>query len=546
MPNEDSANVSGKGDKQRLEDSRRAARANLDWVFSELRGSQGQTVQIGLLCNKMWSALNWAVEHWLEEPARLGWQDQEARFLRLAPYELQHQYLGVAGAITDLMAHLHGFLGTDDVSEVNIAARALGPWRDKALEWHSQAEGLVNSLTEDAYKATRRIEQGVLRGMPSGLTPCLLLARSEESHGVRRRAGAQAGFFHFGRTGEKGAPSHVSPYTGVVLPLALCRNSSVQRNLLEFALLVASPAAPNSDPASADSGSQRRLDLQSWLDRHELGCLRLVDKEPTHPWVRFELHPETFAEVLGQCNYVTSVADQYGLPTRVSGQAEFDFKSHGELLEWAGVDAKGSGWTKPFALFLATDLARVSDLFSGAWERERMFRPSEYLMRFSTPEASTVSAPARVRLENGGLGRTTLSLRLGEHSVEIDLSEVRDPFPSLLEWLHAVSEGYLPIGFEIDEEVDVKALVAHEFGPSRLLIAVLDRWYGEDFGAAVVDRDQFLSVFRKELSNFLRNPARFDLMDWKSGYGSGDKEPQDYLADLLGHPFLAISSGSES
>ena len=166
-----------------------------------------------------------------------------------------------------------------------------------------------------------------------------------------------------------------------------------------------------------------------------------------------------------------------------------------------------------------------------------MFRPSGYAMRFSTPDGSASSSDIGIHFEADGFGWVILRITLGEQDIEIDLSHVYDPFPSLLEWLRAISVNDLPIGFEIDEEGTQKWLIAHAFDTGRLLFAVLDKWERTEFGVAVVDRDALLAAFHKELTNFLRDPDRFNTEDWEATDILGR---ESYWADLMGHSFLSI------
>lgn len=498
--------MSKKNVKRRLDDSRRATHNDLLQVASLLHGSSHERIQLDLLYKNMQGALHWAVECWLGEPARLGWHDQEARFLRMAPDELRARYLHVAGRTTRLMTDLHDQLGDDDIEQVVITAPSLADWRERAMHWHSEAEELVGFLTGSTGNAAKRIERGDLRGAPDGLTPCLLLARSGIRRGRWLDAGPQAGLFHFGEIREIDSSSrspNVHLHEGMILPLSLCRDAPLQRKLLDFAQLVMHPMTEGPASGRLIDASQRRAELQAWLSERELGCLRLLDKEPTFPWVRFEPTAKAFLGVLSHCEYVTAVSDERSVSTRVLEHAAFQFKSHGELLEWAGLHAHPSECIEPFSLFLSGDLAGVPDMLSDAKDRKTMFRPSEYAMRFSVPDVSVPSASVGVQLEH--CAWVTLRITLGEQDIEIYLSDVFDPFPSLFEWLQAISMNDLPIGIEIDEEGSEKTLVAHEFDADRLLVAVLDNWDRTEFGAAVVERNAFLAAFRSELNDFLRD-----------------------------------------
>ena len=499
--------MSEKDIARRLDDSRRAAQDDLLRVSRRLRGSGCERVKLDPLYKDMQGALHWAVECWLGEPECLGWHDQEARFLRVASAALRERYLHVAGGATRLMEDLQRLLGNDDVEEVVITAPSLVGWRERAMRWLSEAEELAGDLTGSACKV-KRIERGALRGAPDALTPCFLLARGG-ARDVRdergRYAGTKAGIFHFGEN--RMAPGSerpgVSPHHGMILPLSLCGSASLREKLVQFAQLVAHPTTDGPASGRLVCASQRRADLQAWLNERGLGCLRLLDKEPISSWVRFEIVPGVFREVLSHCEYVTAVSDRKDISTRILEHAPFRLESHGELLEWDGLNVLLYHGIPPFYLFLANDLAHAPDMFSGTEERRAMFRPPGYAMRFSIPDASVSSSDVDVHYEDEGDGWGTLRITLGEQDIEIFVSDVFGPFPSLHEWLQAIRSNDLPIGFEIDEEGTDKLLIAHAFDTGRLLFAVLDKWDGTEFGAAVVDRDVFLAAFHKELNDFL-------------------------------------------
>ena len=526
--------------KPRLDHSRRAALTSLYQVFSRLGGSDHGRIHLGFLYRDMQSALHCAVECWMGESAGLGWQDQEARFLRIAPDELRERYLDVAGRTTRLMTELQEQLGDDDVEQVDITAPSLADWRERALRWHSEAAELVGDVT-GCTRNVKRIERGALRGAPNSLTPCFLLARGGARDGRWHRAGVQAGIFHFGERyfDSRSSRPHVWLHHGIVLPLSLCCNAPLREKLMEFAQLVVHPMSDDSALGKLVTASQRRTDLQAWLNQRDLGCLRLLDRGPVGSWIRLELASETFRKVLSYCEYVTAVSDKADTSTRILEHAPFKFESHGELLEWVDLDTRSHHAIQPFALYLANDLSRVPDMFSGTRQRKTTFRPSEYAMRFSIPDGAAISADVGIHFEVDDFGWVILRMTLGEQDIEVDFSHVYDPFPSLLEWLQAILVGDLPIGFEIDEEGTERLLIAHAFDNGRLLFAVLDKWDRTEFGAAIVDREALLAAFHKELNDFLRDPGRFNTDDWEATDILGR---ESYWADLLGHSFLSIQS----
>jgi hypothetical protein len=378
---------------------------------------------------------------------------------------------------------------------------------------------------------TKRVERGTLRGDLDGLAPCLLLARA--GGGQRRwvRGGAVQGLFDFGQfTNDHGG---VLVYSGLILPLTLCRDEQLGQGLQGFARLLqqrAGVTAPGEDRPRlpAEARSRRRV-LQTWLDEAGLDCLRLVDKEPVRRWTRLTLTPKAFRSVLRTFDYVTAVEDAAGQPVRIIDHAAFGWSSHVELLDWCRLGSDEDAPIYPFGLYLATELeSGYSDLFTGAYPRSRLVRPPEYWASFSTPNPDLVASRLVVRLDRDWV----LHLTLGERTAEVALSlDINDPLPALLEWLQLLATGDLPIGIDIDEEGTEARIVAHPFGEGRLLVAVLDRWEETERATGVVHTHGFLTAFRFALWGFLR-----DETTWQ--YNADEWGRTAYRERLLQHPFL--------
>jgi hypothetical protein len=156
------------------------------------------------------------------------------------------------------------------------------------------------------------------------------------------------------------------------------------------------------------------------------------------------------------------------------------------------------------------------------------------------PIETVTHVPAWIKLSQGpkDFGWIDLTIRLGDKETLIMMSDVYDPFSSLLAWLQAPREGDLPIGIDIDEESEVCRIVAFPSNEKLLLISAFDRYFETDRVTAAVDRDVFLCVFRDALSDFIR--LQMDVPRWLSdGSEEGDPEVAEYRDRLLAHPFLA-------
>jgi len=525
-------------DDRWAEQAKQFASNNLDKVRSAFGGGRRH---LGFLFNDMQEALNWAVDAWLclrGERCRSGWHDQEARFLRIAPPILQDQYLRLGGDVTQLASNLLDVLGTDRLDEVAVDNPTLDTWRRQAKAWLTDAEALVGALAKPDASAdppgVRRIESGVLRGRFDPLTPCLLLARSGKTASYQASWAAgktPQGIFDFGELNAD--RRYVQHYSGFILPLSLCRNAHLRENLETFAKLLLRPARVSTQdevrPCLPADAKGRRHALQTWLDQAGLGCLRMVDKQPVRHRTCFCFTPEATQSVLREFDYVTAVADAPGQPIRMIEHEAFRWMSHGDLLDWSQLDSGGDALIQPFQLYMVSALSSRCAGLAGVEERRRLYRPLEYWAGATTPNREMNMDRLMVRFD-----QFQLLLTLGERTAEIVLSEIYDPFPELLEWLQCLAAGDLPIGVAINEDGSEARIVAHFCGEGRLIVAVLDRWENTVRTAGVVETEEFVAAFRRELTDFLQN--RFDVRSWL--YHEAEEDQGAYRDGLLKHPFL--------
>lgn len=520
--------MSKQRDQEWREHARRLARQALVSAENTL-GSRG-TVLLPLLFNQLEVGLPRAVDYWLRtrgDTLHTDFASQEARFLSLAGSDLRRDYLAIKGGLPRLAGILFDQLGSDDIKSIHLSAPELTDWRQAALDWLDAARQLVHRLLDEQpprAESGRRIERGALLGRLDVLTPCLLVASAGGSTHRWPESKTHAGLFSFGMP--------LNGQTGLVLPIALCRDSELRQRLLNLAQWLRQP------PAGSSVIDNRRF-LQEWLAANGFPYLRLTDKEPVDGWACFELIPAVFQQLLHACEYVTAVRDDQNVLTQILAHAPFRWSSHGELLEWRHSAASDNRPIHPFKLFLSNDLAACRRMFLSLAERQRLFRPVEYWRRSAVPAACT-PATITVRLSQKPCGWAALQLTAGERSVEVELSDVYDPFPMLLEWLRAISLQDLPVGFEIDEEGDEKRLLAHAAADGCLLLAVLDRWDNNEHFAAIVDRAAFLRAFRQELRRY--EQEEFDPENWL--YDLEDEERAAYRQRIFRHLFLTEDEDS--
>jgi hypothetical protein len=176
---------------------------------------------------------------------------------------------------------------------------------------------------------------------------------------------------------------------------------------------------------------------------------------------------------------------------------------------------------------------------SDAHDRRYLRRPTSWWTAFMRPIETVTPVPVSVTLAQGpkDFGWIDLTIRFGDQEALITMSEVYDPFSSLLAWLQAVHEGDLPIGIDIDEENEICRISAHPFSDRLLLISAFDRYFEKDRITAAIDRADLLSAIRIALSSFIRH--EMDVVRWlNDGSEEGDSEVAEYRDRLLSHPFL--------
>jgi len=339
----------------------------------------------------------------------------------------------------------------------------------------------------------RRIARGRLEGDLSGFGPCLVLGRMGAQDGRWREGEGRDGLFVFGQPTEDGTNLFVR--SGLILPLALCRDSKLASKLQAFAAVTRASAAPSSQRR----GTDRRYTLQEWLRFEGLRILRLVDWDVARTWLRFSLNKEVFCDLLSCFDYVTAMADETGQVSQVLEHAPFTWTSQGSLLDWA-MEKDDVFAVSPFSLYLVTDLHSLKKPLRSSCDGDDLFHPAAYWAGVMRPDEEVGSEPVLVQLTQRAYGWIDLEITLGNTTARITLSDEFDPLPGLMDWLMAVRDGDLPIGLTINEEGEYAKLIAHAFGRDRLLVTVFEDLTGHVRAVAVVERDSLIAAFRSELA----------------------------------------------
>lgn len=394
-----------------------------------------------------------------------------------------------------------------------------------------QATPPITEKPSTIPSGVQRVARGALRGRLDGLAPCLVLSKCGGHVWRWARGRDTPGLFDFPEPAVAGR----SPLfrKGLLLPVSLCRAPGLAEHLRRLAALLAS--APEKHlPREAHA---RRLALQDWLEDHDLGYLRLQDKEPTSRWLRLSLAREAFSDLLTRFDYVTAVLDGPDHPIRILEHAPFRWSSRGAFLDWSLGEETDEAPAR-YALYFVAEATDWRGLQPIGGDRTQLVRPPHYWAPYLQPSRNVAVAAPSVRFvqEPDDYGWITLELGLGDHTATVMLSDAYDPFPAILDWLQAVVDGDLPMAVVIDDEGSGAVLAVHALGSDKLLVAVLDHRDNTCLASAAVHRQVFVETWRNALVPFLTD--ELDPYRWNSDDENSD-DPRQYRSALLSHGFFA-------
>ena len=397
---------------------------------------------------------------------------------------------------------------------------------------------------EPKHPPAREIRRncGQLLGRLDEVLPCLYIAQyGAPGHAMRERTKAETtGLFAVGkRTG--GNPAGIAPRLGLLLPLCLCRDEKTRASLQAIPALIENPHS---------TMSSRRRTVQARLDEAFGGDLRIEDKESLDGF--FALRPSSgfFRRLHGSFDYITEVIDNPAGLVRMTGAARFAWRSYGELMEWYhsphglhGTDDFGT-WTALVPFFVCGNTGALHSYSTDRWARAGLHRPAEdpakwFVLRPELPDASF-----SVRLEMEEYGWARLHLSLNHATTTIDLSEVFDPFPTLLAWGREIDEGDLPVEMEIDEEGQKAVLtVLRTNDPQRALLRVTRKYENTVLLEGIVVRATLAAALKAELIRFFT--TEFDPLHWDlRGDPEALEEVHIHTKDIvLNHPWPTAAHG---
>lgn len=360
---------------------------------------------------------------------------------------------------------------------------------------------------------------GQLLGRLDELLPFLYIAQYGATlRDLRTRwSSAAPGLFAVGEATGGHRPG-VAPRVGLILPLRMCSDEATARALLDVSVLIDNP--------SGTKLAERRRDVETRLDRTFGGNLCLPEREGLDGFCALQPSPGFFRQLCDTFDYVTDVEDNPAGTVRVTGSSRFGWRSYGELMEWYHVKRLQNpfGHWSPLVPFLvAGNTASISSHSTQRWGRIGLHRPSDEPSRWFAIRPDVRDAQFGVRLEMDKFGWAYLYLSLNDASLTIALSDVYDPFDTLVAWSREVAEGDIPVEMEIDEEGQVAVLTVLKLDDAqRVLLRVTRKHEDEILLEGIVARSLIGAALRAELRRFFA--TEFDPEHWD---GRDDHEQPD-------------------
>jgi hypothetical protein len=389
-------------------------------------------------------------------------------------------------------------------------------------------EGHVPDVPQRLGRRSQRC--GALWGDLTALTPFLYISRL----GMARNFGHSAfgaderWFFTLGETDDDARPGLW--HSGIILPFAHCRDPNIRA--LGPALRGAGIEAGNG------TFRDRRRRADQVLSADAAGPQQLAERSRAEGFLTLRASPELFPYLHAHFACVTEVMVAADGKVTVTQTEQFPWTTCGALIEWHHWLQQPTGYRAvpamtPHIVIDAEDVFRrdFSQMFCATRARTDENPATWFVLRPDVADAAFA-----IRFVMHECGWAELQVTLDGVVFQIDLSNVYDPFPDILDWGREVLEGDLPAVVEIDEEGRHTCLTALPTDdPARMLLRVSHPYLDRIAGEAVVPRRRFGKALQEELLRFFRDA--FDPDHWDVDHGDGN-EPTTREKSLA-HPWLA-------
>lgn len=379
-------------------------------------------------------------------------------------------------------------------------------------------------------RRTIRRFTGAVRGSLKTSLPYLFVFETGATRTASNsRDESRAGRFVVGAPAGRGTAFR----TGMILPIARCKDAALRRQLELLALTFCSDESrARSDPVRM-ALAESMLKNSPWAE-----VLRVDGRFGSLGECAFHATQALVPLLKENFEYVRELDDDPRGDAVPLAHASFPADSYGNLMEWYhGLSESGPGWMQ--SIWNRLSVALVFDDNADAFTS---FGATHELEKDVALDLERLLAPApvvrmvEIKLEMRQYGWIDCCLSAGGATTSHSLSEVFPPFDNLLAWCKAVRDDRTPVAFSFDEEGRNTNFEAHRLGPDRVLFLVRETYGGKIHLSCVCSAGALAEAFRCELAAFFRD--RFDPQHW-SEYTEPDYKGAPLLARMVNDPWLA-------
>lgn len=382
----------------------------------------------------------------------------------------------------------------------------------------------------------RRRTSGALHGAWDNLYPCIYLAtrdRGWRAFGTDIQVYGRGLFSSIGKVTHEDGDA-VTAFTGLILPVSLCRNEQTRTSLKAMATLV---QGLRQLPLSERRELVARRLYEAFGDD-----LRLSKHDTLDGFIWFDISRELFRRLHDEFEYVTEVVDGRDGVVHITQSEPFRWSSAGALMEWYH-NATGGGdfgcWTSLMPFFVGSGVEHLEDGYIVRSFCSSLVTPKVHPGRWFRIRPDVQNAEVSFHFSMDDIGSVELQVSVGTENFYVQLSYVGEPFDDLLAWGREVGESDQPAEIHIDEEGSQGVLtVLRTDDPDRVLFRYVGvGWKPEPRVEAIVSRVVLANALKTELKRFFTDD--FVPREWDThGEAEDNDNYKSTLYRVLNHPWL--------
>ena len=142
-----------------------------------------------------------------------------------------------------------------------------------------------------------------------------------------------------------------------------------------------------------------------------------------------------------------------------------------------------------------------------------------------------------IRLTMHEHGWASLIIRYDQREVNVDLSDVFDPFRELVEWGYIIQKNILPASITINEERHLIMLDAtYSSSEDQFHLLATGSYMNQVYMDINLNRLSFCNLLKKEIIRFFKD--EFNEQHWDSYYEKQDINPFSLKSWVLSHSWI--------